>query len=126
MIANIKRYAMRNIKLKPMAQTLQKIRELAESMWEGCHGCDETDKQMWINGFVTGYLMSTPIEKEQRIKDYNAGYTDAQCNHINDADNYANEIEYLRSRINEIDDEIKRREDKIADLLINGETYKKD
>ena len=66
------------------------------------------------------------MEKEQRIKDYNAGYTDAQCNHINDADNYANEIEYLRSRIDEIDDEIKRREDKIADLLINGETYKKD
>ena len=27
-------------------------------MWEGCHGCDETDRQMWINGFVTGYLTS--------------------------------------------------------------------
>lgn len=36
-----------------------------------------------------------PMEKEQRIKDYNAGYTDAQCNHINDAENYANEIDYL-------------------------------
>lgn len=42
-----------------MAQlTLQEIRQLAERMWEGCHGCDETDKQMWINGFVTGYLLS--------------------------------------------------------------------
>lgn len=40
-----------------MAQlTLQDIRRLAESLWEGCHGCDETDKQMWINGFVTGYI----------------------------------------------------------------------
>ena len=116
-----------------MAQTLQEIRELAESMWEGCHGCDETDKHMWINGFVTGYLTSKTeqtmaqqtavewlvnkiymvipneernfleglkdeakqMEKGQRIKDYNAGYTDAQCNHINDADNYANEQEYL-------------------------------
>lgn len=133
MIANIKRYAMRNIKLKPMVQTLQEIRELAESMWEGCHGCDETDKQMWINGFVTGYLTSKTeqtmaqqtavewlvnkiymvipneernfleglkdeakqMEKGQRIKDYNAGYTDGQCNHINDADNYVNEQEYL-------------------------------
>lgn len=57
MIANLKRYAMRDIKLKPMAQlTLQEIKDLAESMWEGCDGCDETDKQMWINGFVTGYL----------------------------------------------------------------------
>ena len=35
------------------------------------------------------------MEKEQRIKDYNAGYTDAQCNHINDAENYANEQNYL-------------------------------
>jgi hypothetical protein len=78
-----------------MAKTIQEIRELAESMWEGCHGCDETDRQMWINGFVTGYLTSRQINKEQRIKDYNAGYTDAQCNHINDADNYANEQEYL-------------------------------
>jgi hypothetical protein len=34
------------------------------------------------------------MEKEQRIKDYNAGYDDAQCNHINDAENYANEISY--------------------------------
>jgi predicted phosphatase len=65
------------------------------------------------------------IEKEQRIKDYNVGYTDAQCNHINDAENYVNEIEYLRARIDDIDDEIKHREDKIADLLINGETYNK-
>jgi len=37
---------------------LQEIKQLAESMWEGCHGCDENDKQMWINGFVTGYLMN--------------------------------------------------------------------
>lgn len=36
--------------------TLQEIKDLAERMWEGCHGCDETDKQMWINGFVMGYL----------------------------------------------------------------------
>lgn len=40
--------------------TLEEIRQLAESMWEGCHHCDETDKQMWINGFVTGYLMAKP------------------------------------------------------------------
>jgi len=33
-------------------------------------------------------------EREQRIKDYNAGYDDAQCNHINDAENYVNESKY--------------------------------
>lgn len=35
------------------------------------------------------------MEKEQRIKDYNAGYQDGQCNHINDAENYVNEQNYL-------------------------------
>ena len=31
------------------------------------------------------------------LKDaYNAGYTDAQANHINDADNYVNELNYIR------------------------------
>ncbi len=35
------------------------------------------------------------MEREQRIKDYNMGYTDAQCNHINDAENYVSEQEYL-------------------------------
>ena len=88
----------------------------------------------WLIQIVSGPLIKIPqdvidkakqMEKEQRIKDYNVGYTDAQCNHINDAENYVNEIEYLRARIDDIDDEIKHREDKIADLLINGETYNK-
>lgn len=35
------------------------------------------------------------MEQEQRIKDYNAGYQDGQCNHINDAENYVNEQNYL-------------------------------
>ena len=39
-------------------QTLQEIKDLAERMWEGCDGCDETDKQMWISGFVKGFLIS--------------------------------------------------------------------
>ena len=37
------------------------------------------------------------MEKEQRIKDYNVGYLDAKCNHINDAENYVNEQDYLNS-----------------------------
>ena len=31
------------------------------------------------------------MEKQQRILDYNIGYQDAQCNHINDAENYVYE-----------------------------------
>jgi hypothetical protein len=38
--------------------TLEEIRQLAESMWEGCHHCDAHDKAMWINGFINGYLMA--------------------------------------------------------------------
>jgi hypothetical protein len=39
----------------------------------------------------------TEVEyRAQRIKDYNAGYTDAQCNHVNDAENYVNESEYAQ------------------------------
>lgn len=38
-------------------------------------------------------------ENEQRKQDlktaYNQGYMDAQCNHINDADNFANEQDYI-------------------------------
>mgnify|MGYP003346761876 CR=1 FL=1 len=37
------------------------------------------------------------LEYEQRISDYNAGYSDAQCNHINDAENYINEQKYFNN-----------------------------
>ena len=39
-------------------QTIQDIQKLAEEMWEGCHGCDEMDKYMWISGFIEGYLIA--------------------------------------------------------------------
>jgi hypothetical protein len=35
------------------------------------------------------------IEKEQIRKAYNMGYEDAKCNHINDVDNYINDLSYL-------------------------------
>ena len=38
--------------------TLEEIKQLAERMWEGCHHCNDMDKQMLINGFVNGYLMA--------------------------------------------------------------------
>ena len=36
------------------------------------------------------------MEKEQRIMAYNAGHADGLCNHINDANNYINEQNYLK------------------------------
>jgi phosphopentomutase len=71
------------------------------------------------------YIQAKEMEKEQRIADYNVGYQDAQCNHINDAENYANEIDYLQSRIDEIDSKIKAKQNSIADMLINGNTNNK-
>lgn len=41
----------------PKEITIEEIRKKAEESWEGCHHCDETDKQMWINGFISGYLI---------------------------------------------------------------------
>jgi hypothetical protein len=38
------------------------------------------------------------MEMEKTIMDYNAGYDDAQCNHINDAENYVNEQKYLNNK----------------------------
>jgi hypothetical protein len=64
------------------------------------------------------------MENAQRIKDYNAGYVDAQVNHVNDAVNYVYESEYLKSRIDELDNEIKDKQNNIANMLINGELNK--
>lgn len=32
---------------------LKSFRKLAEESWEGCDGCDDNDKNFFINGFVT-------------------------------------------------------------------------
>lgn len=37
------------------------------------------------------FIQAKEMEKQQRITDYNIGYQDAQCNHINDAKNYVYE-----------------------------------
>jgi len=56
---------------------------------------DQITRTSWDYKTVEQALV---MEKEQRIKDYNAGYDDAQCNHINDAENYVNEQEYLNDK----------------------------
>jgi len=48
-----------------------------------------------INMYHKEIEQAKQMEMEKTIIDYNAGYDDAQCNHINDAENYANEQEYL-------------------------------
>jgi hypothetical protein len=42
--------------------TIEDLKQIAEQSWEGCDGCTEQDKQIWISGFVTGVLKFTDIE----------------------------------------------------------------
>jgi len=42
--------------------TIKELKQIAEQSWEGCDGCTEQDKQIWISGFVTGVLKFTDIE----------------------------------------------------------------
>jgi hypothetical protein len=48
--------------------TRQEIEQLAETQWEGCHGCDESDKYFWINGFIHGYLNARVDNVDNRIE----------------------------------------------------------
>lgn len=36
--------------------TLTDAVKLAEELWEGCDGCNDVDKNFWMNGFVKGYI----------------------------------------------------------------------
>lgn len=48
--------------------TRQEIEQLAETQWEGCHGCDDNDKIFWINGFVVGYLNARVENLEEKVE----------------------------------------------------------
>lgn len=42
--------------------TIEELKQIAEQCWEDCDGCTEQDKQMWVNGFVTGAFKFTDIQ----------------------------------------------------------------
>ena len=39
-----------------MTRDIEQITKLAEDSWVYSHGSDYYDKQMWINGFIHGYI----------------------------------------------------------------------
>ena len=57
---------------------------------------DQNQKALSPSEWMQVIEQTKAMERKQRIEDYNAGYDDAQCNHINDAENYINESEYIR------------------------------
>jgi hypothetical protein len=44
------------------------LRQLAEKAWEGCHGCDENDRNFWVNGYMIGYLNARVDNIDDRIE----------------------------------------------------------
>ena len=77
MIANIKRYAMRNINLNPMAQQTA-VEWLAERVVIPSENGKYHIEVPYGDGKidVTSIIkQAKQMEKEQRIQDYNAGYT---------------------------------------------------
>jgi len=48
--------------------TVKELEQLAETKWEGCHGCDENDKYFWISGFVHGYLNARVENLEEKVE----------------------------------------------------------
>ena len=63
------------------------VEYLFEQLWDA-----PKDKFVWQSILKKAKEM----EKEQRMMAYNAGHADGLCNHINDADNYINEQNYLK------------------------------
>lgn len=50
---------------------IKEIEKLAEEAYEGCDGCTAFEKQMWIEGFVRGYLANgdTWVNEHPKVKD---------------------------------------------------------
>jgi hypothetical protein len=75
---------------------LYKQQTAVEWLYKELYG---TPRTLWEDQLIKIFDQARQMEVEKTIKDYNAGYDDAKCNHINDADNYANESEYINSKL---------------------------
>jgi hypothetical protein len=64
--------------------TRKELEQLAESAWEGCHHCDENDRQFWMNGFMIGYLNA----QVSNIDDKKNKMADSIIKNINKQDEY--------------------------------------
>jgi hypothetical protein len=68
--------------------TRKEIEKLAESSWEGCHHCDDNDKNFWMNGFMIGYLNAQVRNIEERIETQKNKIVDSVIKNINKQDEY--------------------------------------
>jgi len=57
-------------KIDKLTEELKRVYELAEQSWEGCHGCDENDKNFWMKGFQAGHNTANAYEiPDEMIKE---------------------------------------------------------
>jgi hypothetical protein len=68
--------------------TRKELEQLEESAWEGCHHCDDNDRQFWINGFMIGYLNAQVSNIEERIETQKNKIVDSVIKNINKQDEY--------------------------------------
>ena len=46
---------------------VEELKKKAEAFWEACHGCNESDRDMWINSYIKGALanqIELPTDEE--------------------------------------------------------------
>jgi hypothetical protein len=48
--------------------TTEQIKELAEQQWTYQYGFEESDKQLWVNGFAVGYMNAKLDRIDQDIQ----------------------------------------------------------
>jgi hypothetical protein len=82
--------------------TTEEIEQLAINWYteNGKYGLGDDTMDREIKAFIAGTTWQAKrtyteeVLKQALIDAYNAGYTDAQVNHINDAENFVNELLY--------------------------------
>ena len=68
--------------------TRKELEQLAESAWEGCHHCDENDRQFWMNGFMIGYLNAQVDNIDDQIEAKRSKMADSIIKNINKQNEY--------------------------------------
>lgn len=54
------------------------IKKIAEDTWEGCHGCDENDKNMRNTGFREGASYILALDLPVKFAEWKDKYTERQ------------------------------------------------
>ena len=68
--------------------TRTELEKLAESAWEGCHHCDDNDRQFWMNGFMIGYLNAQVDNIDDQIEAKRSKMADSIIKNINKQNEY--------------------------------------